>query len=121
MPVRLPKPEALLAVLATLAATPARLAACAAPHSAARLAQRPGPKGWSAAEHLAHLRGCDAVWTETIYAMLVEAEPALPLLDPRQWAQKRKYAQRPFAELLAGLQARRAELLAVLTPLALAD
>jgi hypothetical protein len=120
MPVRIPKPEALPEVLALLAATPVRLAACARGLSAARLAERPNPKSWSAVEHLAHLRGCDAVWTETIYAMLVEVEPALPLLDPRQWARKLKYDQQHYADLLAAFSARRAELLAVLTPLPLA-
>ena len=120
MPIRDPQPADLPLVLATLQATPARLAACAKPHSAARLAQKPGPQGWSPAEHLAHLRGCDLVWTETIYAMLAEDEPALPLFSPRDWAQRLKFAKRPFADLLAGLTARRVELLAVLTPLPLA-
>lgn len=119
MPVTTPTLVDLATVLALLKDTPPRLAACAAPHSAERLAQRPGPQGWSAVEHLAHLRGCDAVWTETMYAMLVADEPALPLLDPRQWALKLKYAHQPFADLLAALTARRAELLRVLTPLPL--
>ncbi len=121
MPVTLPTPAEIDTVLALLRETPQRLAASAAPHSAARLARRPGPKGWSAVEHLAHVRGCDAVWTETMYAMLVEDEPALPKFDPRQWAKQLKYAQWPFTDLLAALTARRAELLAVLTPLPLAS
>ena len=119
MPILPPTPADLTAVLAHLRETPERLAAAAAPHSPARLSERPGPKGWSAAEHLAHLRGCDLVWTETLYAMLAEPEPALPLFSPRDWAARLKFAQRPFAEVLAAFAARRVELLAVLTPLTL--
>lgn len=119
MPVPTPTPADLPPVLALLAETPTRLAAWAAPFLPEQLAQPPGPKGWSAVEHLAHLRGCDAVWTETIYAMLVEAEPDLPLLHPRTWAHKLQYHRRPWAEQLAALTARRAELLTLLTPLPL--
>ena len=119
MPVRLPTLVDLAEVLAFLGDTPPRLAAAAAPHPPARLSERPGPKGWSAAEHLAHLRGCDLVWTETIFAMLAETEPALPLFSPRDWAARLKFAQQPYAAVLAAFAARRTELLAVLTPLTL--
>ena len=120
MPLLIPKPDDLPSLLAQLRETPVRLAACAQKRSAERLAQKPGPKGWSAVEHLAHLRGCDVVWTETIYAMLAEDNPELPLFHPRDWVIKLKYAKQSYADLLAALTARRHELLLLLEPLPVA-
>jgi hypothetical protein len=39
-------------------------------------------------EILAHLRACDDLWSHSIYAMLAQDNPALPLLDERRWAGK---------------------------------
>ncbi len=117
MPLLIAKADDLPDILERLQTTPQRLKALAKGHSVARLAERPGPKGWSPAEHLAHLRACDLVWTETIYAMLAEDEPQLPLFHPRDWVVKLKLAQYSYADHLAALTARRAELLRVLKPL----
>jgi hypothetical protein len=118
MPTLIPTAADLPELIARLRATPVRLAALAAPHSADRLTEKPRPKGWSPVEHLAHLRGCDLVWTATIYAMLAEAEPTLPLFHPRDWVTKLKLTRHSYADLLAALTARRAELLLTLEPLA---
>jgi hypothetical protein len=114
-----PCPADLALHLALLEATPQRLAAFANGRSDEQLAQAPAPKAWSPVEVLAHLRGCDEVWTHTLYAMLIEDEPALPVLDPRRWARAAGYAQLPFALSLRAFTLRRAELLRVLTALPL--
>ena len=86
----------------------------------ADLAQPPAPDAWSPAEVLAHLRGCADVWTQTIIAMLAEAEPAMPVFDPRRWAKAARYADLPYSASLQTFTLQRAELLHVLTPLPLA-
>jgi hypothetical protein len=107
-------PAALEKVLAALAETPPRLTALSAGHDDAALAQPPAPKAWSPQEVLAHLRGCADLWTYSIYAMLAESQPALPLLDERRWARAAGYARLPFSESLRTFSLARAELLAVL-------
>jgi hypothetical protein len=107
-------PAALEKVLASLAETPPRLAALSAGQADGTLAQPPGAKAWSPLEVLAHLRGCADLWTYSIYAMLAESEPALPLLDERRWARAAGYARLPFSASLQTFSLARAELLAVL-------
>jgi hypothetical protein len=79
-------PEAIEVHVGLLEATPRRIAACTAGVDEARLHTAPGPKARPAAEVLAHLRGCDDVWAHSVYAMLIEEAPALPVLHPRDWA-----------------------------------
>lgn len=107
-------PEAIEAHLALLEATPRRIAACTAGVDEARLRAAPGPKAWPAAEILAHLRGCDDVWTHSVYAMLIEAAPALPVLRPRDWAKAARYASLEFHSSFQAFALRRAEFVRVL-------
>lgn len=107
-------PEAIEEQLARLEATPRRLAACTAGVDEARLQAAPAPKAWSAVEHLAHLRGCDDVWSQTVYAMLLEEAPTLPLLDPRGWARVARYARLDWASSFRAFELKRAEYLRVL-------
>ncbi len=97
--------------MALLADTPRRLAACAKGRSDAALAKKPNPKGWSAVEHLAHVRGCAEVWGFSIYIMVDQPEPVLPELNPRRWAKTRRLAKLGFHASLDAFAAARAELL----------
>ncbi len=121
MPPRLapPTPSDIALYLTLLEATPQRLADFAQGRSDADLARPPAPKAWSPAEVLAHLRGCDAVWTHTIIGMLSEKAPALPVFDPRRYARAAGYAQLPFSISLQAFTLARAELLHTLIPLPL--
>lgn len=105
--------------LDVLAQTPHRLAACTARLSDAQLHAAPGPKAWSPAEVLAHLRGCADLWMHSIYAMLAEDKPQLALLDERRWAKAARYAELKFSPALQAFTLQRAELLAVLRGLPL--
>jgi hypothetical protein len=119
MPNPTPTPADLAQCLAQLQATPPRLTAFARLFADAQLAARPAPKAWSPAEVLAHLRGCDEVWTHTIYAMLAHDAPGLAKLDPRRVAWAAQYAALPFSASLRTFSRRRFELLAVLQTLPL--
>jgi hypothetical protein len=100
--------------LAMLAATPVRIAALTAGLDEARLRWSLSKKDWSVVEILAHLRACEAVWTHSIYAMLTEENPTLPLLDERRWAKAARYADASFADSFQQFSLKRDELLNVL-------
>lgn len=76
---------------------------------------------WSVAEILAHIRGCDDVWTTTIYQMLMVEKPELPEMDPRVWRDKMGYADLEFSESFVVFQLKRYELFRVLTRLDFED
>ncbi len=61
---------------------------------------------------LAHLRAC------SIYAMLAEDHPVLPLLDERRWAKVVRYAEEDFHPAFQVFATQRGELLHVLRGLA---
>ncbi|GAB4154471.1 MAG: hypothetical protein Fur0021_21050 [Candidatus Promineifilaceae bacterium] len=105
--------------LSLLAATPERIAAGTTNHAESELTHSPDRKTWSALQILSHLRACDAVWSETIYAMLLLDEPTLPLIHPRALTRLRQYTVLPFADSLKVFTWQRQELLAVLRPLPL--
>ena len=105
--------------LARLADTPQRIAAYTTQLSDEQLHTKPGARDWSASEILAHLRACEEVWTHSIYAMLSENQPEVPLLDERRWAKVARYAEHEFAAALHVFTLRRAELLIVLNGLSL--
>ena len=107
--------------LSLLADTPRRIAACTAGVDAARLRAAPGPKAWSAVQLLAHLRGCDEVWSHTVYAMLLHDTPTLPLFHPRDWAKTARYAALDFHASFEAFALKRAEYLVVLRGLKPAD
>lgn len=103
--------------LALLAETPQRLATAVAGLDDAHLSRRPAERTWSAVEVLAHLRACDEVWSFSIYAMLAQDAPVLPLLDERRWAKTLRYADLGFVRSLQAFGLRRGELLHVLRQL----
>jgi hypothetical protein len=77
--------------LALLQKTPERIEACTVKLSSAQLSHPARPRSWSAADIRAHLRARDEVWTHSLYAMLAEHQPRLPLLDERRWAKVTRY------------------------------
>lgn len=68
-------PAEIRRALALFEETPLRLAAAASGLSDEALETAPDKKSWSAAENLAHPRGCADVWTHSIYAMLADGHP----------------------------------------------
>ncbi len=96
MPRLKPTPKEIDLHLTQLAENPAAIQTIVAGLSADDLRWSPGKKHWSAVEILAHLRACADVWCFSIYAMLTENQPALPLLDERRWAKALGYAALPF-------------------------
>ena len=118
MPSSLVTPEQ---VLTALAETPPRLAALTASLTAAQLKAAPAPGEWSANEALAHLRSCADMWGGSILAILAEDRPTLKAVNPRTWIRHTDYPDQEFAPSLHAFTTQRAELLAVLEPLAPAD
>lgn len=76
-----------------------------------------GKKDWSIVDVLAHLRSCAEIWSFSMYAMLTENNPTLPLLDERRWAKAARYATFEFEHSFQLFCAQRRELLAVLKAL----
>ena len=118
MPSSLVTPEQ---VLTALAETPPRLAALTASLTAAQLKAAPAPGEWSANEALAHLRSCADMWGGSILAILAEDRPTLKAVNHRTWIRHTDYPDQEFAPSLRAFTTQRAELLAVLEPLAPAD
>ncbi len=73
-----------------------------------------GPKAWSIVEILAHVRACADVWTFSMYAMLTENQPNLPLLDERRWAKTLGYAALTFETSFNTFAAQREDLVRTL-------
>jgi HAD superfamily hydrolase (TIGR01549 family) len=82
-------PEAMRAILR---ATPAVLNGLCTPRPADCLYQRPGPKEWSPAEVLCHLRDVEAeVNLPRLRKVLENSNPFLPGQDTDRWAEERGY------------------------------
>jgi hypothetical protein len=103
--------------LRLLEGTPERISACTAGATEAQLHTSPGNKRWSAAEILAHLRACEELWSGSIYEMLAQDKPVLPLVDERGWAKLKGYASLDFEESFQAFARGREELLRVLREL----
>ncbi|MBI3244145.1 MAG: DinB family protein [Chloroflexi bacterium] len=103
--------------LSLLAETPRRIAASTTGLAELRLKTSPGDKKWSVVELLAHLRACDDLWSHSIYAMLTQDSPMLPLLDERRWAKTTRYASLEFQQSFQAFALKRGELLRVLADL----
>ena len=108
-------------ILEALETTPRRLEELSAGKSDAALHKAADPKGWSAAENLAHLRACADVWTHSMYAMLAEKNPRLADINERKWAKVTGYAELPFERALKTFALQREELLNVLRALTAED
>jgi hypothetical protein len=108
-------------VLTLLAGTPPRLAALTAGVAPARLQTPPAPEEWSANDVLAHMRACADVWGGCIATIIAEDRPTLRAVNPTTWIHKTDYRDQAFHASLDAFSRQRAELLAVLEPLAPAD
>ncbi|MEZ4768693.1 MAG: DinB family protein [Caldilineales bacterium] len=104
-----------------LAGFPAKIERLTAGLTDEALAAAPDPKAWSALRVLAHLRACSDLWSYSIYAMLAETSPELPLPDERRWAKVAGYAGTGFRRSLQAFTMDRERLVAVLAALSEAD
>jgi hypothetical protein len=77
----------------------------------------PSSKDWSVVEILAHVRACADVWTYSIYTMLTEKQPTLPLIDERRWAKTLGYATLSFEVSMNAFTSQREDLLRTLRTL----
>ena len=105
-------------VLAMLAATPPRIAALTAGLAPAQLQTAPAPDQWSANEVLAHLRACADMWGNCIVEIVAHDHPTLRAINPRTWIDKTDYREQAFQPSLDAFTKQRADLLAILEPLA---
>jgi len=117
MPRLKPTPKEIELYVAQLAETPKTIQAIVAGLSADDLRWSPSLKDWSVVEILAHLRACADVWTYSIYAMLTEKQPTLPLFDERRWAKTLGYATLAFEMSMNAFTSQREDLLRTLCAL----
>ena len=105
-------------LLTMLAGTPPRLADLTEGLSPAQLLTPPEPGEWSARDVLAHLRACSDMWGKYIVVILSQDRPTFKAVNPTTWIKQTDYRQQEFQPSLLAYTAQRAELLAVLKPLA---
>jgi hypothetical protein len=105
-------------VLTLLAATPPRIAALTDSLPPAQLLAPPEPGEWSARDVLAHLRACNDVWGNYMRVIIAEDRPTYRAVNPTTWIKKTDYREQEFQPSLQAFTAQRAELVAVLKPLA---
>ena len=110
-------PSEIQKYLMLLEKTPERIERCVATLDSPQLTLAPGPRIWSALEILAHLRGCEDIWSHSIYTMLTQEQPILPLIDERSWTKVMGYTQLDFHLSFQTFRLRRAELVTVLQSL----
>lgn len=110
MPRLKPTPKEIELHLTQLADTPLNLQGMVVGFSDADLHWSPSSKDWSVVEVLAHIRACADVWAFSIYAILTENQPSLPLLDERHWAKTLGYAALPFETSFNTFSAQREDL-----------
>jgi hypothetical protein len=105
-------------ILTMLEAAPPRLAALTEGLLPAQLLTPPEPGEWSPRDVLAHLRACADMWGKYIGIILREDHPTIKAVNPTTWIEQTNYRELEFRPSLHAYTAQRAELLAVLTPLA---
>jgi hypothetical protein len=105
-------------VVKLLTETPTQIAALTDGLPGDQLRATPNDGGWSANEVLAHLRSCADVWGNCIVAILVRDRPTLHAVNPTTWINKTTYRELDFRTSFAAFVTQRADLLAVLEPLA---
>jgi hypothetical protein len=104
-----------------LSATPTRIAALTDRLTPAQLGTAPGLDEWSANDVLAHLRSCADMWGNYIRRILAEDRPTIRAVSPRTWMTETDYLNLEFPPSLRAFTTQRADLLAVLEPLAPQD
>ena len=101
-----------------LAAAPPRLADITEGLPPAQLLAPPEPGEWSARDVLAHMRACADMWGQCIAEILSKDRPTIKAINPTTWIKKTNYREQEFRPSLQAFTSQRAELLAVLKPLA---
>ncbi len=105
-------------ILTMLAAMPSRIADLTEGLPPAQLLAPPEPGAWSARDVLAHLRACTDVWGKYIVEILGEDSPTIKAVNPTTWIKQTDYLEQEFQPSLDAFTTQRADLLAVLEPLA---
>ncbi len=105
-------------ILTMLAAAPSRLAELTEGLPPAQLLAPPEPGEWSARDVLAHLRACSDMWGKYIAVILSEDRPTIKAVNPTTWIKQTNYREQEFKPSLQAFTTQRADLLAVLQPLA---
>jgi len=105
-------------ILSLLAAAPPRLADLTQGLTPAQLVAAPGADEWSARDVLAHLRACGDMWGKYIGLILSDDRPTFKAVNPTNWIRQTNYREQAFKPSLRAFTAQRAELLALLRPLA---
>ncbi|MDQ3707408.1 MAG: DinB family protein [Chloroflexota bacterium] len=108
-------------ILTMLAETPQRIAALTNGLAPAQLRTSPNYGEWSANNVLAHLRSCADVWGDCMAVILAQDAPTIRAVNPRTWIRDKDYLEQDFQSSLHAFAAQRANLLAVLEPLAPGD
>ena len=111
-------PRTIEQILTMLAATPSHLAELTEGLLPPQLLAPPARGEWSARDVLAHLRACADMWGTYIVRILSEDRPTIKAVNPTTWIKQTDYREQQFQPSLQAFTAQRAELLAVLKPLA---
>ena len=106
-------------IMAILPETPRRISALTDGLTLAQLQTAPEPDAWSINDVLAHLRACHEVLGGSLLRIIIEDHPAFKGVNPRSWIRKTDYPEWEFARAFKAFKKQRAELLAVVQPLAL--
>jgi hypothetical protein len=101
-----------------LAAAPPRIAELTVGLAPAQLLAAPNRGEWSANDVLAHLRSCADVWGGCIESIIAHDRPTIRAVNPTTWINQTNYRELAFQPSLRVFAAQRADLLAVLQPLA---
>ncbi len=105
-------------IMAILPQTAGRLAALTHGLGEKQLRTPPELDAWSVNDVLAHLRACSDVLGGNMLRIVAESHPAWKGMNPRTWQKKSGYHEWKFAPAFAAFTRQRAELLAILQPLA---
>ena len=105
-------------IMAILPETPRRISELTAGLSPRRLRTSPEPDAWSINDVLAHLRACHDVLGGNMLRIVAEDSPTWKAMNPRGLITQTDYPDQGFAPAFAVFRRQRAELLAVLEPLA---
>lgn len=114
-------PAEIARFLTMLERHPDRIAEAIAGVDSSRLHFKADKRSWSANDILAHIRSCADVWGGTIESMLMEDEPTLPDIHPRQWVKQTDYPGLEFHRSFKAFTSQRAKLVRTLKSIPFED
>jgi uncharacterized damage-inducible protein DinB len=106
-----PKHLNIRAFLETLERTPSMMLEFSQGLTDAQLRTSPARDSWSMLDVLWHLRGCDAVWVESIEKMLLENTPTIAYQHPNDWWKLNLVKTAEYFEILEEFRLKRDSLL----------